>query len=93
MSNPFEEKPELNSPVVIMPGEPAEQPVEEVVVEEEVVEKVEEKPVEAEKAPETPPSRSIMELANNPDFSVATIAKEAKRIKERDKDEVFISLH
>lgn len=35
---------------------------------------------------------SIMNLANNPDFSVATIAKEAKRIKERNKGEVFISL-
>lgn len=36
---------------------------------------------------------SIMELASNPDFSVATIAKEANRIKERDEGEVFISLH
>ena len=34
----------------------------------------------------------IIELANNADFSVATIAKEANRI-ERDKGEVFISLH
>ena len=36
---------------------------------------------------------SIIDLANNPDFSVATIAKEANRIKERDEGEVFISLH
>ena len=36
---------------------------------------------------------SIIELANNADFSVATIAKEANRIKERDEDEIFISLH
>ena len=36
---------------------------------------------------------SIIELANNADFSVATIAKEANRIKERDEGEVFISLH
>ena len=35
---------------------------------------------------------SIMELANNSDFSVATIAKEANRIR-KDKGEVFISLH
>ena len=35
----------------------------------------------------------IIELANNPDYSVATIAKEANRIKRKDKDEVFISLH
>ena len=36
---------------------------------------------------------SIMELANNSDFSVATIAKEANRIKEKGEGEVFISLH
>ncbi len=36
---------------------------------------------------------SIIELANNTDYSVATISKEAKRIKERDEGEVFISLH
>ena len=37
---------------------------------------------------------SIIELANNSDYSVATIAKEAKRIKNRkDEGEVFISLH
>ncbi|MBR2754079.1 PrgI family protein [Candidatus Saccharibacteria bacterium] len=36
---------------------------------------------------------SIIELANNTDFSVATIAKEANRIKERNEGEVFISLH
>ena len=39
------------------------------------------------------PKPSIIELANNPDYSVATISKEAKRIKERDEGEVFISLH
>ena len=36
---------------------------------------------------------SIIELANNADFSVATIAKQANRIKGRDEGEVFISLH
>lgn len=36
---------------------------------------------------------SIIELANNSTYSVATIEKEANRIKERDKGEVFISLH
>ena len=33
------------------------------------------------------------ELANNDEYSVATIAKEANRIKERESGEVFISLH
>ena len=40
-----------------------------------------------------PPKDSIMELVNNADFSVATIAKEANRIKRKDEGEVFISLH
>ena len=51
-----------------------------------------EKPVEKSNL-RTPPKPSIIELANNPDFSVETIAKQAKRIKERDEGEVFISLH
>lgn len=38
-------------------------------------------------------NHSIMELANNSDFSVATIEKEANRIKRKDGGEVFISLH
>lgn len=39
------------------------------------------------------PKASIIELANNPDFSVATIAKEANRINRKEEGEVFISLH
>jgi len=50
-----------------------------------------EKPVE-KTSTQTPINNSIIELANNPDFSVATIAKEAKRIR-KDDGEVFISLH
>ena len=42
---------------------------------------------------QTQPKPSIIELANNSEFSVATIAKEANRIKERDDGEVYISLH
>lgn len=38
------------------------------------------------------PKPSIIELANNPDYSIETIAKEAKRINERE-GEIFISLH
>ena len=40
-----------------------------------------------------PINNSIMELAHNKDFSVATIAKEANRINGKDKGEVFVSLH
>ena len=47
------------------------------------------------KTPTKPVNNSIMELAHNNDFSVATIAKEANRINEKGKGkgEVFISLH
>jgi hypothetical protein len=72
---------ETPNPVIVTPGLPVEPPVE--------------KPVEnvpAKTPTQTPINNSIIELANNPDFSVATIAKEAKRIR-KDDGEVFISLH
>ena len=47
----------------------------------------------AEKNEHISPKPSIIELANNPDFSVATIAKEANRINGKGEGEVFISLH
>ena len=46
-----------------------------------------------EKTGQMAPKPSIIELANNPDFTIATISKEANRIKERDEGEVFVSLH
>ena len=36
---------------------------------------------------------NLLDLANNKDFSIETIAKQAKRIKEKKDDEVYISLH
>ena len=42
--------------------------------------------------PPKPPKPSIIELANNSDFSVQTIQKEANRINKKD-NEVYISLH
>ena len=50
-------------------------------------------PIQQEKKPTNSPKPSIMELANNSDFTVATIAKEANRINRKDDGEVFISLH
>ena len=52
-----------------------------------------EKPQPKKNVPTKPTKPSIMELANNSDFSVATIAKEANRINRKDEGEVFISLH
>lgn len=40
-----------------------------------------------------PPKNDIINLANNPDFSVQTIQKEAGRINNNQEKEVFISLH
>ena len=47
----------------------------------------------SEKSATKAPKPSIIELANNDALSVATIAKEAKRIKRKEEGEVFISLH
>ena len=75
-----EEKPSFDSDVVVQPDltPPETSETQEIKNANENLEKT--------------PESSIMNLANNPDFSVATIAKEAKRIKERKEGEVFISL-
>ena len=77
--------PNFDSEVVVRPGMP---------VKEEVVEKsnrVEQNSNDKMKTIKAKPS--IIELASNTDFSVATIAKEANRLKGKDEGEVFISLH
>lgn len=43
--------------------------------------------------PQNSAKPSIMELANNDVYSVATIEKEANRLKRKEEGEVFISLH
>ena len=78
-----EEGPDFGSSVVVMPGP-------EMGMEEKGTPNAAKK-VENDVQKTAKPS--IIELANNPDFSVATISKEAKRLKERDEGEVFISLH
>ena len=78
-----DEGPKMDSPVVVMPTVP----------------EAKEKPVEnsmaqmVKKTEQPAPKPSIIELANNTDFSVATIAIEAKRINRKEEGEVFISLH
>ena len=44
-------------------------------------------------APAPEVSQDIIDLANNPDLSVETIAKEAHRLQQKHDDEVYISLH
>ena len=80
-----EEKPDYSSPIVIAPViTPTIKPVE----------KLKSVPEDGAKKGETTSAKpSIIELANNSDFSVATIAKEANRINGKEKGEVFISLH
>ncbi|MBR3052312.1 PrgI family protein [Candidatus Saccharibacteria bacterium] len=79
-----EEKPNFESEAVVQPG---------MEVEIEPVEKSNEvsRPERKNETIKTKPS--IIELANNPDFSIATISKEANRLKERDEGEVFVALH
>ena len=85
MKMPVSQEEIFSSPTIIMPNSPVqEKPVEKP-------NRVEQKAVE--KVNTTPPKPSIIELANNDVFSVETIAKQAKRVKERDEGEVFISLH
>ena len=85
VSQPEPEKPILSSPTVVMPGVP--------VNDGNVEKTAAEQPKPAENNATNVAKPSIMELANNPDFSVATIEKEANRINEKGKGEVFISLH
>ena len=85
-TRPVIQKPNYNSPVVVVPNsEDTGKPRVTAPVKE---------PAEDKTISNNPPKQDIIELANNPDFSVATIAKQAKRINERKDDgEVFISLH
>ena len=78
----FGNKPDFDSQAVVMPDLST--------VEKSVEKSSNARPEKVETESAKP---SIIDLANNPDFSVATIAKEANRIKERDEGEVFISLH
>ncbi len=75
------QKPEYNSPTVVLP-DPS------------LVEKNNDFDYVPEKKQETIKVKpSIIELANNPDFSVATLAEQAKRINKKKEGEVYISLH
>ena len=97
--------PKTDSSVVVMPEVPEEKKPEEKKSEEKKPEerKPEEKMLEEkpdtvkedqnENVNEKMVNSSIIGLASNEDYSVATIAKEANRIKRKDDDEVFISLH
>ena len=85
---PMEEAPLASAVVVTPEPEPelVENPVEnlsDVVI----------RPEPMQKSAQTKVNSSIIELANNSDFSVATIAKEANRINRKEDGEVFISLH
>ena len=76
--------PDFASSVVVVPGSE---------VKAEPVEKSNQVRKDEERGRQIKAKPSIIELANNPDFTVATISKEANRLKERDEGEVFISLH
>ena len=51
---------------------------------------------EPQPQPEPEPSQQMIDLANNSDFSIETIAQQANRINNEEntnKDEVYVSLH
>ena len=73
------QQPAYNSSVVVSPDLPIRQPAP--------------APAPAQTNPTPSPKPRMVELSNNQDFSVATIAKEANRINGKDNGEVFISLH
>ena len=81
ISEPEEVEPEQqNDPIIVQPTIETSSPEPEPVVEEVPKEKTE-------------PNQGIIDLANNSDFSIETIAKQAKRINEKNDGEVYISLH
>ena len=94
-------KEKKQSSVVVMPDAPAHKDEKDVEKTKKPVTAITEKKIETHKAEaeksekaETKESKpSIIELANNDALSVATIAKEAKRLKRKEEGEVFISLH
>ncbi len=79
--NPAFDAPNYNSPVVVLP-DPS------------MFKKEEPKAsVRTENVPSKPQKQDIINLASNQDFTVSTIAQEAKRLKGKGDGEVFISLH
>ena len=78
------------NPSLINPATAATPPLSSVVVQPTIP------MTEPEVKPPEPPSRAFVELSNNPDYTVATIAKEANRqttSRRADNKEVYISLH
>ena len=84
--------PPLPTPVT-EPQEPETSQVNSVVVQP-IAEEIPQKPApEPTPVPKSEPSQDIIDLANNSDFSIETIAQQAKRINKKNDGEVYISLH
>ena len=84
--------PPLPTPVT-EPQEPETSQINSVVVQP-IAEEIPQKPApEPTPVPKSEPSQDIIDLANNSDFSIETIAQQAKRINKKNDGEVYISLH
>lgn len=84
--------PPLPTPVT-EPQEPETSQINSVVVQP-IAEEIPQKPApEPTPEPKSEPSQDIIDLANNSDFSIETIAQQAKRINKKNDGEVYISLH
>ena len=92
LANPIDEYNDLSETIISEPApEPALEPVQETQPQ-----PIPETSTTAAPAQESnpEPSQDMIDLANNPDFSIETIAQQAKRINEKSNDkEVYISLH
>ena len=72
----------------------APQPIAQDLPQPEYLEYVQELPQQPQQPqPQPVPSQEIIDLANNSDYSIETIAQQAQRINDKQDNEVYVSLH
>lgn len=94
-SNPLDDTAISNNENIIKPDLPLpDDVVEQIAAEEQGSSSNEYIPADLKNQALAQPSQDLIDLANNSDFSIETIARQAKRINEKQQEnEVYISLH
>lgn len=94
-SNPLDDTAISNNENIIKPDLPLpDDVVEQIAAEEQGSSSNEYIPADLKNQAPAQPSQDLIDLANNSDFSIETIAAQAKRINEKQQEnEVYISLH
>ncbi len=94
-SNPLDDTAISNNENIIKPDLPLpDDVVEQIAAEEQGSSSNEYIPANLKNQAPAQPSQDLIDLANNSDFSIETIARQAKRINEKQQEnEVYISLH